>query len=341
MWALPQRNFPIFSQCLTDRSKIMKIYDFAAGFPAIDLGNAFFESRLRIECAGRGMEYILIDRITLDNLATRIKEGTFKVRVYLDMASETFVPGDAYLDLAYFLKSSGAKIVDDPDDVKIAADKSITHFKLIAEGVSVPYTIIMKSGQEHREFNDEERAKMGGLFVVKPALGYGQRGVRFTTYESIDMAVAESRCANMGYTLLFQEFIEPKEIEGCPAWFRVFSTFGEVIPCWWNPSDHTYREVNMWEMYRHKLLPIIQITKEIARITRIDWFSTEIAINKRNNEFLVIDYMNDQCWVNPKSKSSDGIPDDILNRIAFRIVEKAHYYITHFSALFRRTNQIS
>ena len=82
----------------------------------------------------------------------------------------------------------------------------------------------------------------------------------------------------------------------------------------------------MWEMYQHKLLPIIQITKEIARITRIDWFSTEIAINKKNDEFVAIDYMNDQCWVNPKSKSPDGIPDDILSRIAFRIVEKAYYY---------------
>ena len=318
----------------------MQIYDFAAGFPVLDKGNDFFESRLRIECAGRGMEYVLIDRIMLDSFASRVKEGAFKVRFYLDMASETFVPGDAYLNLAYLFKSSGAKIVDDPDDVKIAANKSLTHFNLMAEGVPVPYTIIMKSGQEHKELNDEEKARLGGLFVVKPALGYGQRGVKFTTYESMDMAVAESRRANMGDMLLLQEFIEPKEIEGRPAWFRVFSTFGEVIPCWWNPNDHAYREVTMWEMYRYKLLPIIQITKEIARITRIDWFSTEIAINKKNDEFVAIDYMNDQCWVNPKSKSPDGIPDDILSRIAFRIVEKAHYYITHLPILIRQTSQI-
>ena len=313
----------------------MDIFDFAVGFPVLNEGNDYFESRLKAECLSRGMKYILINRTILDSLMSRIKEGEFKVKFYLDMASETFVPGDAYLALDHLLKSSGTKIVDDPEDVKLAADKSLTHLKLMNEGIPVPYTIIIKSGQEHREFNDEERLRLGDLFVVKPALGYGQRGVKFTTHESMDMAVAESRCANMGDILLLQEFIEPKEIEGRPAWFRVFSTFGEVIPCWWDPNDHTYHEVTMWEMYKYKLLSIIHITKEIARITRIDWFSTEIAINKRNNKFVAIDYMNDQCWVNHKSKFPDGIPDDILSRIAFRIVEKAHYYITHLPFLIR------
>ncbi|MBU4311474.1 MAG: hypothetical protein KJ706_01990, partial [Candidatus Omnitrophica bacterium] len=94
---------------------------------------------------------------------------------------------------------------------------------------------------------------------------------------------------------------------------------------------HTYRKVTMREVHEHKLLPMIQITAEIARITRIEWFSCEVAINKRNNEFVAIDYMNDQCWVNPQSKSADGIPDDVITHITERIVKKAREYAFSYS----------
>ena len=267
------------------------------------------------------MKFIFIDAKSLDNLTASIKEGNFKLKFYLDMASETFIPSDPYLSFNYLLKDIGTKIVDDPDDVKIAADKSVTHFNLMQAGISVPFTIII--GNEAKEFTEEEKEKLGHSFVVKPALGYGKRGVKITTYEMMHEAVAEARKVNMGDIILAQEFIDPIEIEGKPAWFRLFSTFGEITPCWWNPNAPSYSKVTPREVYEYKLLPMVKITAEIARITRIDWFSCEIALSKKNNEFVAIDYMNDQCWVNPQSKSADGIPDDILRNIAGRIVEKA------------------
>lgn len=302
----------------------MEIFDFGVGFPGIDEGNDFFIGCLKSECDARGMKFIFIDAKSLDSLATLIKNGNCKLKFYLDMASETFTPLDPYLKFNYLLKDAGTRIVDDPDDVKIAADKSVTHFNLMREGISVPFTIII--GSEMREFTDEEKERLGHFFVVKPALGYGKRGVNIATYEAIHEAIAEARKVNMGDTVLVQEFIDPKEIDGNPAWFRLFSTFGEVTPCWWNPNAHNYRKVTPREVYEYNLLPMIKITAEIARITRIDWFSCEIAISKKNNEFVAIDYMNDQCWVNPQSKSADGVPDDVLAHIAGRIVEKAQDY---------------
>ena len=301
----------------------MEIFDFGVGFPTIDEGNDFFISCLRAECNARHMKFIFIDAESLNSLTTRIKNGDFKLKFYLDMASETFIPGDAYLKFNYLLKDAGTRIVADPDDVKTAADKSVTHFNLMRAGIPVPFTIIIRSEEPPREFTDEEKEKLGHLFVVKPALGYGQRGVEITSYETMHEAVAKARNANMGDTVLVQEFIEPKEIDGRPAWFRVFNTFGEITLCWWNPNCHTYRKVTHQEVYNHKLLPMIQTASEIARIARIEWFSSEIAINKKNNEFVAIDYMNDQCWVNPQSKSADGIPDDVIAHIAERIVKKA------------------
>ena len=313
----------------------MEIFDFGVGFPVIDEGNDFFISCLKTECDARGMKFIFIDAKSLDSLTAKIKNGSLKLKFYLDMASETFIPEDTYLKFNYLLKSSGTRIVADPDDVKTAADKSITHFNLMRAGIRVPFTIIIRGGEPPREFTDEEKGKLGDFFVVKPALGYGQRGVQITSHEAIHEAIAEARKVNMGDTVLVQEFIEPKEIDGRPAWFRVFNTYDEITPCWWNPNAHTYCKVFQREVYKHRLLPMIQITAEIARITRIEWFSSEIAINKKTDEFFAIDYMNDQCWVNPQSKSADGIPDDVIARIAGRIVEKAQDYIKRRSALLK------
>ncbi|MFH1305400.1 MAG: hypothetical protein ABIH74_03250, partial [Candidatus Omnitrophota bacterium] len=213
----------------------MEIFDFGVGFPVIDEGNDFFISCLKAECDARGMKFIFIDAKSLDSLTAQIKNGIFKLKFYLDMASETFIPEDPYLKFNYLLEDAGTRIVDDPDDVKIAADKSVAHFDLMRAGISVPFTVIIGSGEPSREFTDEEKEKLGHLIVVKPALGYGQRGVKITTYEAMREAIAEARKVNMGDTVLVQEFIEPKEINGNPAWFRIFNTFGEITPCWWNP----------------------------------------------------------------------------------------------------------
>jgi len=280
-----------------------------------------------VECAARGMKFIFIDAKSLNSLTNEIKNGNFELKFYLDMASETFDADDAYLGFNYILKDSGTKIVADPDDVEIAADKSLTHFNLIKAGIFAPFTIIIKSDEPNRELSAEENEKLGSFFVIKPALGYGQKGVRIVTQKTMRKGIAEARKANMGDSFLAQEFIEPKEINGDPAWFRLYHTFGDITSCWWNPNTHIYRQVSLREMDEYSLLPMIRVAAEIARITRIDWFSCEVAINKKNNEFVAIDYMNDQCWINPQSKFKEGVPDDVIIHIAERIVEKAWNYI--------------
>lgn len=314
----------------------MEIFDFGVGFPAIDEGNVFFVNCLKADCGARGMKFIFIDAKSLDNLTGEIKNGNFKLKFYLDMASETFDPKDAYLKFNYVLKDSGTRIVADPDDVKVAADKAVTHFNLVRAGIPVPFTILIRGGEPNRQLTGEETEKLGHPFIIKPALGYGQRGVKIATQGTMFEDIAEARKVKMGDNFLAQEFIEPKEINRTPAWFRLYHTFGEIIPCWWNPNAHTYRQVTRREVDEHELLPMIHIAAEIARITRIDWFSCEVAINKKNNEFIAIDYMNDQCWINPQSKFNEGVPDCVIIRIAERIVEKAWDYI---NGRFTLTNQ--
>ncbi|MBU0547252.1 MAG: ATP-grasp domain-containing protein [Candidatus Omnitrophica bacterium] len=305
----------------------METFDFGIGWPVEGGEDEFFVNTLKLECEARRLKFIVIDGASIDALSSKIKKGEFKLKFYLDMASETFDPKDDFTRFAYSLKDSGARIVADPDDVKAAADKSITHFDLAMAKVPVPYTVLVRNWEPTRRLTDEEKAGLGFPFVIKPALGYGQKGVKIIRHKATLKEIAEARQLNKGDNFLLQEFIEPLELNAEPAWFRVFHLFGEIFPCWWNPVTHVYRHVTLKETDEYKLLPLIRITTEIARITRIDWFSCEIALSKKEKDFVTIDYMNDQCAINPQSKYKDGVPDELIAQIAERMVEKAFQYI--------------
>jgi hypothetical protein len=48
-------------------------------------------------------------------------------------------------------------------------------------------------------------------------------------------------------------------------------------------------------------------------------FSTEIAITS-DGRFVIVDYVNDPIDLRLQSKASDGVPDDIVEDIAARLV---------------------
>jgi hypothetical protein len=62
------------------------------------------------------------------------------------------------------------------------------------------------------------------------------------------------------------------------------------------------------------------ITKRIASICKLDWFSTEIALA---DEFVVVDYVNDEIDTRVRSQAVDGVPDEIMNSIARQLVSIA------------------
>jgi hypothetical protein len=55
----------------------------------------------------------------------------------------------------------------------------------------------------------------------------------------------------------------------------------------------------------------------------LDWFSTEIALTLE--QFVVIDYVNDGIDTRVQSKAVDGVPDEVMQGIATRLVEKVSF----------------
>ncbi len=72
----------------------------------------------------------------------------------------------------------------------------------------------------------------------------------------------------------------------------------------------------------YNLVNLEQIVFKIAQLSRMEFFSTEIAVTE-SGQFVVVDYLNDECDTNPKSYWSSGPPDELVRRVAWLMVQKA------------------
>ena len=95
------------------------------------------------------------------------------------------------------------------------------------------------------------------------------------------------------------------------------------------------------EAERHRLWPVLDATEALAQLTGLDWFSTELCLAEgpERSRFSVrptagawgrvrwpvvaIDYVNDQCDVDPQSRWPGGPPDHVVRRVAERFAEAA------------------
>ena len=69
-----------------------------------------------------------------------------------------------------------------------------------------------------------------------------------------------------------------------------------------------------------ELKDLFKLTRKIAKHTGLDFFSTEIVYSTKD-EFVVVDYVNDQCDMRVQSKYFDGVPDEIVRKIISRMIK--------------------
>jgi hypothetical protein len=160
---------------------------------------------------------------------------------------------------------------------------------------------------------------LGEQFTIKPAHGSGGVGVMTNATSWEQVLSARQEHANDKY--LLQAHIVPKELDMRLAWFRVIYCTGQIYPCWWNPHNHVYAPVTLEDKSCHGLGRLDDIVAAIYRLCGLDLFSTEIAFT-HDDQFVVVDYVNDQIDLRLQSKAAEGVPDAIVNDIAERIVSQ-------------------
>ena len=97
--------------------------------------------------------------------------------------------------------------------------------------------------------------------------------------------------------------------------------FGEIIPFWWNPTNHEYHLVTPAQQRDYELAPLTRIMRGIARVSKMKKFSSEICLNE-DGQYFAVDYLNADPDMNPRSLYPDGVPDEVVRHIAWLSVAK-------------------
>ncbi len=135
-------------------------------------------------------------------------------------------------------------------------------------------------------------------------------------------------------TYLLQEFVQPLDLDGRLAWFRVYNCFGRIWPCFWHPDTHATEYVTPAEIERYGLYELERISRKIALISGYTWFSTEIALTLRDGRptFLPIDYLNNKCFMLTHAEFGPcGMPAVVAERVACEIVEQTYRHARRFA----------
>jgi hypothetical protein len=248
----------------------------------------------------------------INEVTEKVKNRKLSFNFYLDRASDV---NENFIPLGKILGRRKTEIINPYKNIRHAIDKASMHLEFITAGLEVPYSIIIPP---HSQFSNifisiDELSKLGRPFIIKPCNTTGG-GMGVVTGAETLKEVLEERITHSDDKYILQQKIYPSIIGGRRAWFRSFWAFGKPIPVWWDDLTHIYDELNPDEIKNYKLSQLLLITKKIALLTGLDFFSTEIVITD-NKKFIVIDYVNDQCDMRIKSKHIDGVPDKVVQKI--------------------------
>ena len=270
-----------------------------------------------------GLTTFLISYYNIREIKEKIINKEIFFNFYLDRAWDV---EEKFEELGKILFRRKTVIFNPYSKVLHAIDKASMHLEFITAGLNVPHSIIIPS---HREIEDifisvDDLAILGRPFIIKPCNTTGG-GIGVVTGAETLKEIIEERITNSDDKYLLQEKIYPSIFESKRAWFRCFWAFGKTIPVWWDDQTHLYSELTEDEIDRFKLKKLFHITKIIADITQLDFFSTEIVYT-HDKKFVVIDYVNDQCDMRLSSKHFDGVPEIIVRMIIINMLKKVQKY---------------
>ena len=295
----------------------VKNYDFvlSSTFPNYD----FFAHRMRELCGQLNHTFFPADEVWVTDFLHKLQEREISVRVLFDLSNNQTNPEDPFLMLAKEAKRQGTYVIDDPDITSVVAHKAMFHQIMLENRILVPETVIIER-KELKDFKitDDIKARVGEPFVVKPAWGDSSMGVIVEGHSHEDLLDSAEQVPNSS-AFLVQRRLTPKWLGSHKGWFRMFHIIDEVIPCWWDPTNGEYQMVTPAQSRYHRLAPLARIMRDIARVSKMKFFTSEICLDEDDN-FYVVDYINADPDMNPRSYYADGVPDELVRHIVWMLV---------------------
>jgi hypothetical protein len=276
--------------------------------------DADFVTLLHAACGSHGLSLLPTNPDNLPDVLESLFNHQIAFRAFLDRASET---DGRFTPLVEWASNHAIYCINPHEQSSRTWNKAAMHLSLTSAGLQTPHTIILPSYAEQPELPPIDLSPLDGCFTIKPVHGSGGEGVIVAATSVDQIHAARSEKPTDRY--LLQAHIVPRQLGSRQAWFRVIYCTGRVYPCWWDTGTHVYAAVSSAEEACFRLEPLREITTGIARLSGLDFFSTEIALAP-DGLFVVVDYVNDQIDLRLQSKAIDGVPDDIVHDVIERLV---------------------
>jgi hypothetical protein len=197
----------------------------------------YFIHCVQKQCADLRLNFFLIEPLWVEAFYEGLSNGRLWPHVLLNMHSEHHQPKEIFHRLVRMASEKGVRVIDPPDRALAAFDKSKLHARLVAIGVNAPHTVIVSAeASSSFRLSQADREALGAPFVVKPAMGYGRRGLVLNATTEADILRSIAEWPDDNY--LLQRRIVPAQIDGTPAYWRVYFVFGTVWCSWWNSVSH-------------------------------------------------------------------------------------------------------
>lgn len=284
--------------------------------------DAGFVTLLDTACRSQRLSLLQITPDNLVDILHSLASNQVTFRAFLDRASDA----DArFAPVVEWACARGVYRINPQEQAARTGDKATMHLDLISAGLYTPYAIILPPYREQPVLPPVDLSLLGDKFTIKPAHGGGGAGVVMEATSLSQVLAARQEFPADKY--LLQAHVVPAHLDAHAAWFRVIYCVGQVYPCWWDTHTHVYTPVTPDEETHYSLTPLRHVVTSIARICRLDLFSTEIALTP-DGLFVVVDYVNDQIDLRLQSKTFDGVPDDIVRDVAEHLVALVATHLT-------------
>jgi hypothetical protein len=276
----------------------------------------YFIHGIETECQKIGLSTFRVDPENIAEVTKKVRGEKLFFSTFLDRASDA---DEEFIPLAKLLGKEKTHIFNRFELTEYAKDKSNMHLALLGEGVDIPYTIIVTPYNKKKEIelSLSELHHLGRPFIIKPANTTGG-GTGVVLGAETLKEILESRQHHKNDTYLLQETVQPRLIDHHKAWFRVFYAFGTAISCWWDPVTHVYELLSTDQEKSFKLKKLREIVLKMHSITRLEFFSTEIAFTDEG-KFVAVDYINEICDMREQSRHFDGVPDEVIKLIQTKL----------------------
>lgn len=271
-----------------------------------------FVQGLNDEALKQGLKPYLLHAFNFYRSLRDITEDNISFRFFLD---RTLDDGSPLSKVCDFLKTKGFNFINHPDDVAKSLDTAATHLEFVNNKIPVPRAAFLNP--KDGESLEGKIRRIPRPFVVKFSDNSFGKTVSLEAGSLDDVLKLRARYGNI--SCFAQERINPAFLGNKLSTFKVIYCLGEIFPCWWHFLSHNYDVVSAADSDKFGLSMLTEIAGNIARVSKLNFFTADMVRDSRNN-FFVVNYADAWPDMRKKAKFSDGVPEAVVDAVTRKII---------------------